>query len=141
MKNCLPNKYQRDKAKQNAYNILMNQKYQKNIENGCLEINSCEQLRNLTFINKFNVWKLSIDQCPDVEPELSNNNIRELAIQCCQLLTIDGLVLKNLEVLNVSGNKIGIIKKINGFKRLKYLNLSGMQSKSVIQILWKISYN
>ncbi|CAL6060163.1 leucine-rich_repeat domain-containing protein [Hexamita inflata] len=91
-------------------------------EDQTLNIFNNPNLITLSFINHLKVKQLQLFQCKNVIPVL-NSDLKELEIEQCDLQTIPGFKLNELEVLKAKNNNI---ITINGsqFPKLKELDLS-----------------
>ncbi|CAL6065278.1 leucine-rich_repeat domain-containing protein [Hexamita inflata] len=105
------------------YDTKMIQQFQKLVSNDTLTLDNEENVSSLSFIPKLNVTELTIIDI-EIIPKLTDDGIKKLSIYHCNLQSIDGLELKNLEVLQLYGNNIKSIKTIVGYQNLKELVLS-----------------
>ncbi|CAL5998643.1 Conserved_hypothetical protein [Hexamita inflata] len=132
----LPNQLQQiENAKQ------MLEQYDHRIENEDLNLGSYTQF-DFSFLQHLEIHKLTIWYCSD-NVLLVSSTIKELDLSSCDITNIDELQLDNLEVLNVSMNKLTEIINIGRFKKLKsldlslnrHINLSGIQSLKNLEVL------
>ncbi|CAL6007965.1 DUF2252_family protein [Hexamita inflata] len=87
-----------------------------------LNILNDNNITSLSFINHLKVKQLRLFQCENVIPVL-NSDLKELEIEQCDLQTLTGLKLNELQVLKAQNNNI---KTISGsqFPKLQELDLS-----------------
>ncbi|CAL6028721.1 Leucine-rich_repeat domain superfamily [Hexamita inflata] len=90
------------------------------VQNNKLVIQNQELFNSLSFIKLLDIKVLQLIQCKlHLQPDLNNKSIVELMIKSCELKTVEGLQLRNLDVLNLSDNKLTSIQNIKNFAKLK----------------------
>ncbi|CAL6082318.1 leucine-rich_repeat domain-containing protein [Hexamita inflata] len=113
------------------YEQRMINKFQDTIIDGKLVIKNDQELTDLSFIQNLNVSKVKLDNCQNIKQNVVSDNIKELCINSCNFVNVDGLKLNNLEVLSLRESRMESAQKIlvqmqNNplFSQLKELNLS-----------------
>ncbi|CAL6050265.1 leucine-rich_repeat-containing protein [Hexamita inflata] len=88
-----------------------------------LQIQNDNELENLSFVNKFNIQKLVVNDCNNVKFH-GVANVKALKVNECGLQSIDGIQNWNqLLELNLSGNKLESVAQLENLTQLKVLNL------------------
>ncbi|CAL5971748.1 Conserved_hypothetical protein [Hexamita inflata] len=111
------------------YEKQMIEKYQSESEYGTLRIQWNPDLKSLNFINTLKVNYLFLYDCKNIVPQLESLNIVTLNISQCQIQSVKGFQLENLEVLTIQHSLIGklesktLAQEIIQFKKLKELTL------------------
>ncbi|CAL5974494.1 Conserved_hypothetical protein [Hexamita inflata] len=113
------------------YDQSMILQFEDMISDGVLEIEDNQELTNLNFIRNFNVSKLSLYSCKNIEQCITNDTIKELNINKCGFQKVLGINLNNLEVLRLQENNMddtqNILRQIQNnpqFLKLRELDLS-----------------
>ncbi|CAL6022183.1 Leucine_rich repeats-containing protein [Hexamita inflata] len=117
------------------YDVQMIKTYQHQIKNGELEISNDQNLQSLTFIPMLDINALTIYQCDNVESALMSDTVKCLKIENCNMESVDGLQLENLENLQLLYTNLINLQNIDRFRLLKelkisskYIDLEGIQS-------------
>ncbi|CAL6005822.1 leucine-rich_repeat domain-containing protein [Hexamita inflata] len=107
------------------YDQGMMEKYQNRVNCNSLKIRMDQKLKNLEFLQKFDLSKLCIDSCTSIIPKLNSKTIKELALCYCTIQCIDEFELENLEVLILKKDKYedGQVQNIIKYRKLKQLEL------------------
>ncbi|CAL6013480.1 Conserved_hypothetical protein [Hexamita inflata] len=113
------------------YDQRMINKFQDKIIDGKLDIKDDQELTDLSFIQKLNVTKVTIDSCVHVTIDIFNDNIKEFYVNRCDFANVDDLKLNNLEILSLRENGMKgtqniLVQMQNNpkFSHLKELDLS-----------------
>ncbi|CAL6082338.1 leucine-rich_repeat domain-containing protein [Hexamita inflata] len=113
------------------YDQRMINKFQDTIIDGKLVIKDELELTDLSFIQKLNVTKVTIDCCLLDTIDIFNDKIKEFYVNRCSFINVDDLKLNNLEVLSLRDNGMKssqniLVQMQNNpkFSRLKELDLS-----------------
>ncbi|CAL6056851.1 Leucine-rich_repeat domain superfamily [Hexamita inflata] len=113
------------------HQFYMIHQFQDKIIDGKLVIKDDQELTDLSFIQNLNVSKVKLDNCQNIKRNIVSNNIKELCINSCNFVNVDGLKLNNLEVLSLRERSMESTLKIfvqmqnnPKFSRLKELDLS-----------------
>ncbi|CAL6082330.1 leucine_Rich Repeat (LRR)-containing protein [Hexamita inflata] len=113
------------------YDQRMINKFQDTIINGKLVIKNEQELTDLSFIQKLNVTKVTIDSCLQVLVDIFNDKIKEFYVNRCNFINVDDLKLNNLEVLSLrengmKGSQNILVQMQNNpiYSQLKELDLS-----------------
>ncbi|CAL5995062.1 leucine-rich_repeat domain-containing protein [Hexamita inflata] len=117
------------KSKVSQYNKTMIYKYQNQIREGMLIIDSEPELKNLDFIRFLNVNTLVLGSCRSIIPRLQSQTIKQLRIYSYDNISLKVFQLDNLEVLTLQSNDINksktLVLEMIQFQKLKELNLCG----------------
>ncbi|CAL5974316.1 leucine_Rich Repeat (LRR)-containing protein [Hexamita inflata] len=113
------------------YDQRMIHQFQDKIIDGELAIKDDQELTDLSFIQNLNVSKVKLNNCQNIKQNVVSDNIKELCINSCNFVNVDGLKLNNLEVLSLRESRMESAQKIlvqmqNNpiYSQLKELNLS-----------------
>ncbi|CAL6064502.1 protein_phosphatase PP1 regulatory subunit sds22 [Hexamita inflata] len=110
------------------YDKQMIQKYQSLIEDGTLTIQQDPNLKSLNFINALKINQLLLYNCKNIVPQFESLTVKKLEIMYCEIQSVKGFQLENLEALKLN-NTQNIIKsntlvqEILRFQKLKELLL------------------
>ncbi|CAL6050269.1 Conserved_hypothetical protein [Hexamita inflata] len=81
------------------------------------------ELENLSFVNKFDIQKLVVNDCNNVKFH-GVANVKALRVNGCELKSIDGIQNWNqLLELNLCGNKLESVAQLENLNQLKVLSL------------------
>ncbi|CAL6046411.1 leucine-rich_repeat domain-containing protein [Hexamita inflata] len=117
------------KSKAAQYNKTMIDKYQNQIREGMLIIDSKPELNNLDFIRFLKVNTLVLGSCRSIIPKFYSQTIKQLRIYSYDNISLNVFQLDNLEVLTLQSNDINksktLVLEIIQFQKLKELYLCG----------------
>ncbi|CAL6064534.1 leucine-rich_repeat domain-containing protein [Hexamita inflata] len=103
--------------------LLMKERYKNEIQNKMLKIIRNQDVRSIEFVEDFDISQLFIYDCKNMVPTLNNKQISYFHAQDCDMKSIEGLKLENLQVLCLFDNKIVQTNTIRSFSQLRELNL------------------
>ncbi|CAL5992155.1 Conserved_hypothetical protein [Hexamita inflata] len=111
------------------YDKIMIKKYQNQIKDGILIIDSNQDLKSLDFIGFKCINNLNLRACMNIIPKLESQTIKQLVIRDCNIVSMQDFQLKNLEVLtlsNYSSQKSKLLmQEIVKYSKLRVLHLEG----------------
>ncbi|CAL6114540.1 leucine-rich_repeat domain-containing protein [Hexamita inflata] len=106
----------------------MIKKYQSKIQNGILTITCNPDLKSFDFMKFLVIYQLELTGCTNIIPKLESQTIKKLEIIDCNIKSIKGFQLENIEVLDILNNQDKlesntIVQEILQYKKLKELSL------------------
>ncbi|CAL6003940.1 leucine-rich_repeat domain-containing protein [Hexamita inflata] len=107
------------------YNTKMIALFQNTIKDNCLQISKNKELKSVSYIQSFNIRKLSFEICYYLIPKLSHQQIIELQIKECAVKTLEEFNLPNLELLSLINTQTQFYSlNLNNFTNLKELRIN-----------------
>ncbi|CAL5989246.1 Hypothetical_protein [Hexamita inflata] len=101
------------------YDMKMITLFQNTIKDDCLQISKNKELKSVSFIQSFNIRKLSFETCYYLIPKLSHQQIIELLIQQCAVKTLEEFNLPNLELLSLKTRKRNFTAQIQVISQIQ----------------------
>ncbi|CAL6027514.1 leucine-rich_repeat domain-containing protein [Hexamita inflata] len=106
-----------------------------------LKINCNSELKNIQFVNEFQIEELEISHCKNLIPKLNSKNIKQLNLQFNGIKQFE-FDLPNLETLSVqenNGESKYILQRLHGFEKLQELIITGYKEIDLMQIKMKLN--
>ncbi|CAL5979729.1 leucine-rich_repeat domain-containing protein [Hexamita inflata] len=92
-----------------------------------LTVEQNDELKNIDFLNDFEIEELNIIECQNIVLKLNHNTIKKLQLDHCQIYCSDDFQLPNLESLSLTDdlfeNQTTFFQRIRNFKNLKEIML------------------